>query len=325
MGPEALAHVMRPLVDLFPLADHPDLMLGIEGADDAAVWRMTDDTALVVTTDFFTPIVDDPYDFGAIAAANAMSDVFAMGGQVVLALNLLALPDDLDPEVGAQIVLGGAETVKRAGGVVAGGHSVNDPEPKYGLAVIGRAHPDRILRKSGARVGDLLVLTKAIGTGLITTALKQDVADPENVAAAVASMIMLNQEAGLAAASCGASAATDITGFGLIGHSIEIAERSGVRLIFDLKRLPILDGALEAARAGCAPGGTGRNRDAYSDSVTGLTGLDDEWSDLLYDPQTSGGLLIALASDVAADLVNELGGAAAIVGEVTSGSGIEIR
>lgn len=325
MGPEALAHVMRPLIDMFPPDEHPDLLLGLDGADDAAVWRITDDTALVVTTDFFTPIVDDPYDFGAIAAANAMSDIFAMGGQVILALNLLALPDDLDPEVGARIVIGGAEAVREAGGVVAGGHSVNDPEPKYGLAVVGRAHPDRLLRKSGARVGDALILTKPIGTGLISTALKQGLADPVDVAAAVASMRALNAGAGAAAVARGASAATDITGFGLIGHALEIAEKSRVRLRFDLTRLPILDGALAAARAGCVPGGTERNRAAYRADVTGVDALEAGWSDLLFDPQTSGGLLVALAPAAVDVFLADVGAPAIRVGEVVAGRGIEFR
>ncbi len=325
MGPEALAHVMRPLLDLFPLQDYPDLLLGIEGADDAAVWRISDDLALVVTTDFFTPIVDDPYDFGAIGAANAMSDVFAMGGQVILALNLLALPENLDPEVGARIVLGGAETVRSAGGVVAGGHSVNDPEPKYGLAVVGRVHPDRILRKSGARIGDRLVLTKPLGTGLISTALKRDLADPSDVSAAIASMRALNAEAGRLAVEHGASAATDITGFGLIGHALEIAGRSEMRLCFDIDSIPLLAGALTAALADCAPGGTARNREAYSAEVTGLDLLADGWSDVLFDPQTSGGLLIALPPAKVDGFLDDFGGEATLIGEVAAGSGIELR
>lgn len=243
------------MAGLFPATEYPDLLVGLDGADDAAVYRLTDDLALVATTDFFPPVVDDPYQYGAIAAANAMSDVFAMGGEVILALNLLGLPADLDLSIGAEIVRGGAEAVRRAGGVVAGGHSVVDHEPKYGLAVIGRVHPARCLRKAGARPGHDLVLTKALGTGLITTALKRGAADAAFVDAAVASMTALNAAAGRAAVAAGAAAATDITGFGLAGHGLEMAERSGVTLVIDVDALPLLPGAWALAAAGMSPGG----------------------------------------------------------------------
>ncbi len=327
MGADALAQVLRPLALLFPAAEHPDLLVGLDGADDAAVYRLADDLALVATTDFFPPVVDDPYDFGAIAAANAMSDVFAMGGEVLFALNLLGVPADLDLTVAGEIVRGGAEMVRRAGGVIAGGHSVVDHEPKYGLAVVGRVHPDRCLRKSGARLGDVLVLTKPLGTGLVTTALKRGAARAEDVAAATASMMTLNLEAGRAAVQAGASAATDITGFGLIGHGLEMAERSGVVLAIDPARLPLLPGTLDYATGGFAPGGTGRNRDAFEGRVAGLTELPPAWGDILFDPQTSGGLLIAIDPGRLAELqarLMESGGVARVIGAVAEGTGMVI-
>ena len=327
MGPEALAQVLRPLVGLFNAVDHPDLLVGLSGADDAAVFRRSADEALVVTTDFFTPVVDDPFDYGAIAAANAMSDVFAMGGQVLLALNLLAFPEDLDPAIASEVIRGGAEMVRAAGGVVAGGHSVYDREPKFGLAVVGRVHPERILRKSGARPGDRLLLTKPLGTGLITTALKRGTADPEHREAAVATMKQLNAVAGAAAGTARASAATDITGFGLIGHALEMAERSTIRLVIDPDRLPLLPGAWDYAAAGTAPGGTARNRAAYIERVVGLDQLaqSDTWADLLFDPQTSGGLLIAIAPERVAALREALGVDAPLavdIGHVAEGEGL---
>lgn len=324
MGPTALAQVLRPLADLFPATDYPELLAGLHGADDAAVYRLDAERALVVTTDFFPPVVDDPYSFGAIAAANAMSDVFAMGGRVLLALNLLAVPDDLDPEVSSAILRGGAETVRRAGGVVAGGHSVIDPEPKYGLAVVGMVHPDAVLRKGGMRPGDRLVLTKALGTGLVTTALKRGQAKAEDLAAAVASMAALNQAAGSVAASLGLTAGTDITGFGLAGHALEMAGQAAVDLRLDLAALPLLPGAWDYARLGAVPGGTGRNRAAYAARVDGLDVVDPLWADLIFDPQTSGGLLLAAAPAVHGRLLSalaEAGVAAATVGEAVAGSG----
>ncbi len=329
MGPEALAHVLRPLAAMFNPADYPDLLVGLDGADDAAVYRRSEDEAIVVTTDFFTPVVDDPYAYGAIAAANAMSDVFAMGASVLLALNLVAFPEDLDPEIAAEIIRGGAEKVREAGGVVAGGHSVYDREPKFGLAVVGRVDPRRILRKAGARVGDLLVLTKPLGTGLLTTALKRGAIDEASIDAAAHSMARLNATAGSAAGAAGASAATDITGFGLAGHGLEMAERSGVRLAFDLSALPLLDGARALAGDGFAPGGSARNMAAFESSVAGMTSIQDAetWSDLIYDPQTSGGLLIAVDPGDLPALQGAMGDQASdavVVGVVESGAGIRV-
>lgn len=324
MGPEALAQVLRPLSGLFPAAEYPDLLVGLEGPDDAAVYRLDDTRALVVTTDFFPPVVDDPYSFGAIAAANAMSDVFAMGGTVLLALNLLGAPADLPPEVVSEILRGGGETVKAGGGVVAGGHSIIDAEPKYGLAVVGMVDPRAILRKSGARPGDALVLTKALGTGLVTTAIKRGRAVAEDVAAAVASMSALNRAAGACASRLALGAATDITGFGLAGHALEMAEQSGVDLVLDLHALPLLPGAWSYALAGMVPGGGERNREAFGPRVDGLDDIDANWSRILFDPQTSGGLLMAVAPPLLPELLAALdaeGVLAAVIGEARAGSG----
>ena len=315
------------MIALFPAADHPDLLVGLDGADDAAVYRLADDLAIVVTTDFFPPVVDDPYTFGAIAAANAMSDVFAMGGEVLLALNLLGWPADLDLALAGEVLRGGAETVRRAGGVIAGGHSVVDHEPKYGLAVVGRVHPDRCLRKAGARPGDVLVLTKALGTGLVTTALKRGVVAPADLDAAMAGMAALNQAAGRAAARAGASAATDVTGFGLVGHGLEMADQSGMAFVIDVTRLPLLPGTAGYAARGLAPGGTGRNREAFTGRVADPAGQWAVWADILCDPQTSGGLLIAVPTDRLPLLQAELvagGVLGTVIGAVEAGSGIVV-
>jgi selenide, water dikinase len=297
MGPTALAQVLRPLLALFPSSSYPDLLVGLDGPDDAAVYRLDDETALVVTTDFFPPVVDDPHAFGQIAAANAMSDVFAMGGEVILALNLAVFPDRLGTDHMAAIVRGGAEKVAEAGGVLAGGHTVSGDEPMYGLAVVGRAHPDRLLRKDGVRAGDVLVLTKALGTGLVTTALKAGRAAPDHVAAATRAMVMLNRAAARGAVAAGARAATDVTGFGLVGHAAEMAVQSKVVLRIDPGAVALLPGALEYAERGHVPGGTTRNRDGFAAHVAGLVDLPQVWQDVVCDPQTSGGLLIAVAPE----------------------------
>src|SRR5262249_35652363 len=217
MGADALAHVLRPLAGLFS-ASVPDLLVGLEAADDAAVYRLDDERAIVATTDFFPPVVDDPYTFGAIAAANALSDIYAMGGDPLFCLNLVAFPDDLDPTILSEILRGGADKVREAGAGIAAGHRGTDREPKYGLAAIGVVHPRRILMKGGARPGDVLLLTKPIGTGVVTTALKGEAARPEDIAAAVASMTRLNGPAARALRALGEDlhACTDITGFGLL-------------------------------------------------------------------------------------------------------------
>ena len=289
--------MLRPLQGLFDPADHPNLLVGLGVPDDAAVYRLDDERALILTTDFFTPIVDDAYDYGAIAAANALSDVYAMGGTPLIALNIAALPPDLPADITAQIILGMAETVKEAGAVIAGGHTIQDKEPKVGLAVVGLAHPDRIFTKANARPGDVLVLTKPLGTGCITTAAKNDKAQPEHVAEAVAWMIRLNRAAAEAAALAGSRAATDITGFGFLGHASEIADSSGVTLHIDFENVPLMDGAKGYAAQWIFPGGSTNNRLAYEAGVQFADTITEEQRMLLFDAQTSGGLLIALAPD----------------------------
>ena len=290
---------------LRPLAQRHDVnvLVGLQTSDDAAVYRLNDDLALVQTVDFFTPVVDDPYTYGAIAAANALSDVYAMGGDVLLALNIAAMPEDLPLDIVQRIFAGGADKAAEAGIVIAGGHTVTDDEPKYGLVVTGTIHPDRILTKAGAQPGDVLYLTKPIGTGVITTALKAQAAEPEHVEAAIASMLRLNRNASRLIREVGVSAATDITGFGLAGHTMEMVEKSGVMIRLAASRIPLLAGAERYAREGRLPGGGGRNVAYYSSLESPkLTLKDDvpqELADLLFDPQTSGGLLIAVSGDQA--------------------------
>jgi selenide,water dikinase len=300
MGPAALAQVLRPLAEMFDPRAYPDLVLGLESPDDAAVWKLDAERAIVLTADFFPPVVDDPYRYGAIAAANSLSDVFAMGATPLVAINLVGFPDDLDP----QILRGGGEKVREAGAVVAGGHTTSDAEPKYGLAVVGLVHPDRLWTKGGARRGDVLFLTKPIGTGAITTAIKNDEADPEHIDAAIVSMARLHRGAAeLLRGFPGAlHAATDITGFGLSGHAHEMAQAS--KLAFSLRwdAVPLLPGAAGYAREGSIPGGGRRNRAYYSTWIRDERSLDEAQLTLLHDPQTSGGLFVAIAADRANDV-----------------------
>ena len=319
--------MLRPLKNIFHEADYPDLLVGLEVADDAAVYRINDEVAVIQTTDFFTPIVDDPYAYGAIAAANAMSDVYAMGGQVVLALNIAAFPADMDEAIIIEILRGGAEKMKEAGGIIAGGHTIDDEEPKYGLAVMGIVHPDRIATKGGAQPGDVLVLTKPLGVGIITTAFKADAADLAHVEAATQSMMQLNKCAAEAMQGGEFHAATDITGFGLLGHAYEMAEKSGARLRFCFDDLPFHPGAKEYAELLLFPGGANRNRDAYNRYVRFAAHLDYEMQLLLFTPETSGGLLIAMPPGEVERFQARcaaLGQKAWLVGEVVEGVGIEV-
>lgn len=319
--------MLRPLQEMFPAAAYPELLVGLSSADDAAVYRLSESQAIILTTDFFTPIVDDPYDYGAIAAANAMSDVYAMGGEVLLALNIAAFPNDLPTAITAEIIRGGAEKVREAGGMIAGGHTIQDAEPKYGLVVLGLAHPDQLMIKGGARPGDALVLTKPLGTGVITTALKRGLADADHVAAAVASMSRLNREAAQAARTVGARGATDVTGFGLLGHAVEMAEAGGVRLQLEYGKIPWLPGAHQYAQADCFPGGARNNRRYYARYVVVSAALEEPELMLLYDPQTSGGLLIAVPAARLDELLHkceELSQPAWAIGQVVEGQGVEI-
>lgn len=322
MGPDRLAQALLPLV-----ADsHPDLIVGLQTSDDAAVFRMSDDRAIVQTVDFFPPIVDDPYTYGAIAAANAMSDVFAMNGAVMLALSVAAFPADLPIDAITGIFSGAAEKVREAGGIIAGGHTVIDSEPKFGLSVTGAAHPDRIWTKAGAQPGDYLVLTKPLGTGLITTALKNGCVEPAHLAAAVAWMMTLNRWARDAACDLDVHACSDITGFSLAGHSSEIASKSGVGLEIDASSLPILDGALDCARSGNIAGGLERNLAYFEgERVNVANDISPELRLLCFDPQTSGGLLLTVPEQSFAILQSrfeERDLAFWNIGVVTDGSGV---
>jgi len=303
------------------------LLVGLEVSDDAAVYKISDQLAVIQTLDFFPPVVNDPYDYGAIAAANAMSDVYAMGGEVVLALNICAFPPHLPLEVIGQILRGGVDKVREAGGVLAGGHTLDDKEPKYGLSVMGFVHPERVLTRAGARSGDALALTKPLGVGVITTALKGEVASPEHVAAAVESMKRLNQRAAQLIQRVGVHACTDVTGFALLGHGQEMAEKSGVRLRFHVGRLPFLEGAKQYAEEWLFPGGTCNNQRAYGHVVHFAPGISEEMQQLLYTPETSGGLLIAVPPERLEMLVGlfaEEKEPLWVVGEVLEGEGIEL-
>lgn len=282
---------------MFPPGEHPDLLVGLGEPDDAAVYRLDAQQALVVTADFFTPIVDSAYDFGAIAAANSLSDVYATGGRPILALNLAALPNDLPGHVTGGIFRGAAEKVRQAGAVIAGGHSAQDREPKFGMVVIGLAHPDRLLTKGGARPGDALVLTKPLGTGTITTAAKLEQAEAAHLAEAVEWMMRLNGAASEATLAVGGRSATDVTGFGLLGHASEMARASGVTLQLDCDAIPLMTGARLYADLAVFPGGSRDNRRHFGGGTAFGPGVSEPEQMLLFDAQTSGGLLIALPSE----------------------------
>ncbi len=312
---------------MFQAEDYPNLLVGLDDPDDAAVWRLDEGRALVATTDFFTPVVDDPYDYGAIAAANALSDVYAMGGQPFLALNIVALPPDLPVEISAEILRGGAEKSREAGVVVAGGHTVQDKEPKYGLIVLGFVHPDQIITKTGARPGDVLILSKPLGFGTVTTALKRDLADPLDVAEAVNWMTRLNRTASELAVAFDLKGGTDITGFGLLGHAWEMAAASHVRLRFQLEQIPYTRGARRYADEWIFPGGSADNRLYYQGHVSFARGIAEATQMLLFDAQTSGGLLLATPPDQLEALLKQaaqVGQPMWVIGDVVEGQGIEV-
>lgn len=319
--------MLRPIQGLFQPQDYPDLLIGLGEADDAAVWRLDDKHVLVVTTDFFTPVVDDPYDFGAIAATNALSDIYAMGGKPFLALNIAALPPDLPPEFTGEILRGGAEKVRQAGAVLAGGHTIQDKEPKYGLVALGLADPEHILTKGGARPGDILVLSKPLGYGVTTTALKRGKADPLDVAEAVDWMKRLNQMASDLAVRFNLKSGTDITGFSLLGHSSEMAGASHVGLRFHFDKIPFTRGAKRYAEAWTFPGGASDNRLHFGPQVHFDSHIDEPSQMLLFDPQTSGGLLLAVPEEKISDFLDvsrQVEQPFWIVGEVIDGDGIEV-
>jgi len=308
-----------------PVATDPRILVDASSRDDAAVFRMTPDRAIVATVDFFTPIVDDPYDFGRIAATNAFSDIYAMGATPLFALNLVGWPrDGLPFDLLGEVLRGGADVTRAAGAFLLGGHSVDDPEPKYGMTVIGEVHPDRIVTNAGARAGDALVLTKPIGTGVLTTALKRDLLSEADVAPAVAAMTTLNAGAARAMLGVGVHAATDVTGFGLLGHLRTLLEASGAAAEVRAAAVPLLPRAAEAAGRGAIPGGTERNVASVADAVSFAAGVDQTTRLLLADAQTSGGLLIAVAAERADALVaalrREATPAAAVIGRVVTGT-----
>jgi len=292
-----------------PAVPNENVLVGFETSDDAGVYKLTPECALVQTVDFFTPIVDDPFTFGAIAAANALSDVYAMGGRPLSALALVAYPPKGDLDDLAEIMRGGAAKMSEAGCAVIGGHSVADAEIKFGYAVTGVVHPDRVLTNTGARPGDLLVFTKRIGTGVISTALKRGIAAPEHVEASIASMLELNRAAWEVMTKFGVHACTDVSGFGLIGHAREMAAGSGVTLALEADRVRFLPGAVEYARQGAIPGGLKNNREYLCCAVELKRELPEEIEMLLYDPQTSGGLLISAAALEANAIVENMEGA----------------
>lgn len=308
-----------------PQPSDPNLLLGLGTDDDAAIYRLTDELALVQTVDVFTPIVDDPYAFGAVAAANALSDVYAKGGRPLLALNVVGFPRKLPLDILAAILRGGADKAAEAGVLIVGGHSIDDPEPKYGLAVTGLVHPGRFVTNGGARPGDAIYLTKPLGTGVITTGIKQEKTPPALAAEVVRVMNQLNRAASEAMMDAGVHAATDVTGYGLLGHLHEMAAASGVGARVSVAAVPIIDGARTLAAAGAIAGGTARNLEWLADKVRWAEGIDEVTRLLLADAQTSGGLLIAVAPQRAGALEAALRTrgveTVARIGEVTAPAG----
>jgi selenide,water dikinase len=312
---------------MFQQKDYPDLLVGLGEPDDAAVWDLGDGRALVVTTDFFTPVVDTPYEYGAIAAANSLSDIYAMGGKPFLALNVAALPPELPTDFTGQILLGGAEKAREAGVVVAGGHTIQDKEPKFGLIVLGFSDPSRMMTKSGARPGDKLLLSKPLGFGTTTTAIKQAQATPEHTEEVIAWMMKLNRLAAELALECGVHGATDVTGFSFLGHAWEMAETSGVGMRIEWERIPFISGAAGYAEEFIFPGGASDNRLYFQPHVRFTREIEEYEQMLLFDPQTSGGLLLSVPADRLDELLaraEEANQPLWVVGDVVEGGGIEV-
>jgi len=321
LGSAELASVLRGV----PIASNERVLVGYALADDAGVYQLRDDLAIVQTVDFFTPIVDDPFDFGRIAAANAISDVYAMGGTPISALNIAAFPEDLELSILEAILSGGAEIAREADVAIVGGHTIRVDEPKYGMAVIGTIDPRKIVRNAGARPGDMLVLTKPLGTGVLTTALKRDLIDSNGLAHGVRWMTKLNKSASEAMLAHGAHAATDITGYGLLGHANELARASGVGLTIDAGAVPVMPFVRDLVREGSISSGSLNNARTHAEFTTFDPSVDDVTRAILSDAQTSGGLLIAIPHDRLDGLLEALraGGALdAVIGTVREGSGI---
>jgi selenide, water dikinase len=318
---------LEELLRGFVPVDAEDLLVGLAPADDAAVYRLDDERALIFTLDFFPPVVDDPGDYGAIAATNALNDVFAMGGSPLLALSIAAFPESLPTEMLAAIFAAADERVRASGGLLAGGHTIRDEEPKYGLAVIGTVRPDGIWPKNGARPGDALFITKPLGTGLIMTGYKRGDAGTQQLERAVRWMRTLNKEAADVLRLLGPNAVTDVTGFGLFGHAHEVAERSGVRIRLESERFPAIDGALDLARSGIRTSGDPRNRE-FAGPHLALGEIPEALDALGFDPQTAGGLLVSLPSERGATLEAEFAARRLFlrrIGTVEEGSGVVVQ
>lgn len=315
---------LHSVIDKLPLMTSDDLLEGFETADDALVYKVNEDTVSVQTVDFFPPMVDDPYTFGQVAAANALSDIYAMGGQPNVAMNLLCFPSCLELEVMRQILLGGMDKVKEAGAVIAGGHTISDPTPKYGLCVTGFMKKDKIWSNKGAKIGDSVILTKALGCGIINTAAKVDEASEESCDAVIKSMTTLNKRARDIASKYVVDAATDVTGFSLAGHSAEVASASGVSIEINTKELPLLPGVSELAKFGFIPEGRYTNEDYLRDKVQFSDNISQEVKDICFDPQTSGGLLLFMKEEDAENFVKEFGSPAKIIGKVVEKKETEI-
>lgn len=317
IGPETLAQVLCQL----PQVESDKLLVGLDTSDDAAVYKLREDTALIQTLDFFTPVVDDPYIFGQIAATNSLSDVYAMGGKPILALNIVCFPTCLSMDILAEILKGGSDKVKEAGALLVGGHTVDDNEPKYGLSVTGTVHPSKVLSNSNAKPGDILILTKPIGLGILNTAIKAEMLDEKIQQKAIDTMISLNNIAAEGMKLTKVNSCTDITGFGLLGHAFEMASGSEVSILIDSKSVPIIEGTIENASMGLVPAGAYRNQAYLGDNVRFEGDIPTYMQDILFDPQTSGGLLISLEKEKAKELLDyyskELKTEFSIIGEVT--------
>jgi selenide, water dikinase len=319
---------LEELLQGFVPVEAENLLVGLAPADDAAVYRLDDERALIFTLDFFPPVVDDAADYGAIAATNALNDVFAMGGTPLLALSIAALPEELPTEILANVFAAADKQVRAAGALLAGGHTIRDEEPKYGLAVVGTVHPDAIWPKNGARAGDALFLTKPLGTGLVMSGHKKGLAGSQQLERAVRWMRTLNKDAAELLRPRAPNAVTDVTGFGLFGHAHEVADRSGVRLVLEWERIPAIDGALDLARKGVRTSGDPRNRDFAAAHVSIEDGVPDAIVSLGFDPQTAGGLLVSLPAEHGAALEAEFAAQKLFIrriGQVEEGAGVLVR
>lgn len=325
IGPGTLAGILESL----PKFEDENLLVGIETSDDGAIYRVSDEVALIQTLDFFPPMVDDPYLFGQVAAANALSDIYAMGGEPKIALNIVAWPNCVNPKFLGEILRGGADKVQEAGAVLAGGHSIQDDVPKYGLSVTGFVHPDKIFKNCGARPGDKLILTKPLGTGIVNTAVKAEMASEEAKQEVIRVMTTLNKNAKHIVEKYEIHSCTDVTGFGLAGHCIEMAEGSGVTIVLDAAALPVQKAAREYAAMGLIPEGAYKNR-SFAGTRVDTEGVEEELRDIFFDPQTSGGLLVSVAPDTAEQILTELKAAGmeqdcAVIGTVTERQEVCVR